>query len=76
VSPSTWSHLVSLCGLALALSAPFGGPRAAEDSSDDPEPPAKVRSTVVSGLKVGESPTPFNPLHVNGKQVGKKNCLV
>jgi hypothetical protein len=29
-----------------------------------------------SGLQVGESPTPFNPLHCNGKLVGKKNCLV
>ena len=29
-----------------------------------------------SGLQVGESPTPFNPLHVNGKLAGKKNCLV
>jgi hypothetical protein len=29
-----------------------------------------------SGLQVGESPTPFNPLHCNGKRVGKKDCLV
>jgi len=29
-----------------------------------------------SGLQVGERPTPFNPLHVNGKLAGKKNCLV
>jgi len=29
-----------------------------------------------SGLQVGESPTPFSPLHCNGKLAGKKNCLV
>ena len=29
-----------------------------------------------SGLQVGKSPSPFNPLHCNGKLVGKKNCLV
>ena len=29
-----------------------------------------------SGLQVGKSPTPFNPLHCNGKRVGKKDCLV
>lgn len=29
-----------------------------------------------SGLQVGESPFPFNPLHCNGKQAGKKTCLV
>lgn len=29
-----------------------------------------------SGLQVGESPAPFNPLHCNGKRVGKKDCLV
>jgi hypothetical protein len=31
---------------------------------------------VKSGLQVGESPTPFNPLHCNGKQAGQKVCLV
>ena len=29
-----------------------------------------------SGLQVGQSASPFNPLHCNGTQVGKKNCLV
>ena len=29
-----------------------------------------------SGLPVGESPTPFHPLNVNGPRAGKKNCLV
>jgi hypothetical protein len=32
--------------------------------------------TPKSGLQVGESPSPFNPLHCNGKLTGKKNCLV
>ena len=30
----------------------------------------------LSGLQVGESPTPFNPLHCNGKRAGNKDCLV
>jgi hypothetical protein len=29
-----------------------------------------------SGLQVGDSPTPFNPLHCNGRQAGAKSCLV
>jgi hypothetical protein len=29
-----------------------------------------------SGLQVGESPTPFNPLHCNGQTAGEKICLV
>ena len=29
-----------------------------------------------SGLQPGDSPAAFNPLHCNGKAVGKKNCLV
>ncbi len=32
--------------------------------------------TPKSGLQPGESPAAFNPLHCNGKAVGKKNCLV
>jgi hypothetical protein len=31
---------------------------------------------IKSGLQVGDSPKAFNPLHCNGKNVGKKNCLV
>jgi hypothetical protein len=33
-------------------------------------------SSLKSGLQVGESPTPFNPLHCNGKRAGSKTCLV
>ncbi len=29
-----------------------------------------------SGPQVGESPSAFNPLHCNGKDAGKKLCLV
>jgi hypothetical protein len=29
-----------------------------------------------SGLQVGESPTPFDPLHVTGPTAGEKSCLV
>jgi hypothetical protein len=29
-----------------------------------------------SGLQVGETPTPFNPLHATGPDEGKKLCLV
>jgi hypothetical protein len=29
-----------------------------------------------SGLQVGDSPTPFHPLNVNGPKAGEKNCLV
>ncbi len=64
-------------GAAVLLAACTGlGGCSAQAKGDDPEPAAKVRSTVVSGLKVGESLTPFNPLHVNGRQAGKKACLV
>jgi hypothetical protein len=31
---------------------------------------------IKSGLQVGDSPSPFNPLHCNGKLVGEKSCLV
>jgi hypothetical protein len=29
-----------------------------------------------SGPGPGDSPTPFNPLHVTGSHAGKKNCPV
>lgn len=29
-----------------------------------------------SGLQVGQSPSAFNPLHCNGRQAGRKSCLV
>jgi hypothetical protein len=29
-----------------------------------------------SGLAVGKTPTPFNPLHVTGPTAGQKLCLV
>jgi hypothetical protein len=29
-----------------------------------------------SWLQVGESPTPFDPLHVTGPTAGEKSCLV
>jgi len=29
-----------------------------------------------SGLQVGDSPTPFDPLHVTGPTAGEKSCLV
>ena len=29
-----------------------------------------------SGLQVGQSPTPFDPLHVTGPTAGEKSCLV
>ena len=29
-----------------------------------------------SGLQVGESPTPFDPLHITGPTAGEKSCLV
>ena len=29
-----------------------------------------------SGLQIGESPTPFDPLHVTGPTAGEKSCLV
>jgi hypothetical protein len=32
--------------------------------------------TTKSGLQVGESPTPFNPLHCNGRLIGRKACPV
>ena len=51
-------------GAALAIALAAAGAFADESKS------------LKSGLQVGESPTPFNPLHCNGKQAGKKNCLV
>ena len=32
--------------------------------------------TLKSGLQVGESPTPFDPLHVTGPTAGEKSCLI
>jgi hypothetical protein len=29
-----------------------------------------------SGLQIGQSPTPFDPLHVTGESAGEKSCLV
>ena len=29
-----------------------------------------------SGPQVGQSPTPFDPLHVTGPSAGEKSCLV
>src|SRR5262249_4082404 len=72
--PSTWFRIVGPCGLLLVVGAFVPGRAADEDP--DPEPNQKVQSTVVSGLRVGDSPLPFNPLHCNGKQAGKKSCLV
>ena len=35
-----------------------------------------AQGALKSGLQVGESPTPFDPLHVTGPSAGEKSCLV
>jgi hypothetical protein len=35
-----------------------------------------AQEALKSGLQVGESPTPFDPLHVTGATAGEKSCLV
>jgi hypothetical protein len=37
---------------------------------------AFAADSIKSGLQVGDSPTPFNPLHCNGRGAGGKACLV
>ncbi len=48
---------------ALALAALFAGGAVGEEAFQ-------------SGLQVGKSPTPFDPLHVTGASAGEKSCLV
>jgi hypothetical protein len=37
---------------------------------------APAEEAFLSGLQVGKSPTPFDPLHVTGASAGEKSCLV
>jgi hypothetical protein len=49
-------------GASLAMALLVGGVLAAEG--------------LKSGLQIGATPTPFNPLHATGPDEGKKLCLV
>lgn len=58
-------RLVPVGGALLGAAILFGWAAAAD-----------APSGLKSGLPVGDSPTPFHPLHVNGPNKGTKLCLV
>ena len=37
---------------------------------------ALAEEALVSGLQVGKTPTPFDPLHLTGATAGEKSCLI